>query len=124
MNACRLRCLTRLLLVDDEKDNLTLFKDILTGCGFVVDTYYDPVQALLAFKPDYYDLLILDYLMPQLNGIELFKRLRETRKVSKTNVTYCKSRTNLKLRILDSWNSRLSENQLRLLNSFRKSIQY
>ena len=57
---------------------ITSLKDILTGCGFVVDTYYDPVQALLAFKPNYYDLLILDYLMPQLNGIELFKRLRET----------------------------------------------
>ena len=51
-----------------------LFKDILNDFGFVVDTYYDPVLALLAFKPDYYDLLILDYLMPQLNGIELLKK--------------------------------------------------
>ena len=54
-----------------------LFKDILNDLGFVVDTYYDPVQALLAFKPNYYDLLILDYLMPQLNGIELFKKMKE-----------------------------------------------
>ena len=54
-----------------------LFKDILNDFGFVVDTYYDPVQALIAFKPNYYNLLILDYLMPHLNGIELFKKIKE-----------------------------------------------
>ena len=71
-----------------------LFKDILNDFGFVVDTYYDPVLALLAFKPDYYDLLILDYLMPQLNGIELFKKKNErNRPISKIDVTYRKSRT-------------------------------
>ena len=69
--------MTRLLLVDDEKDNLLLFKDILNDVGFVVDAYYDPVQALLAFEPKYYDLLIFDYLMPKLNGIELFKKMKE-----------------------------------------------
>jgi len=69
--------LTRLLLVDDEKDNLLLFKEILTDFGFVVDVYHDPIQALLVFEPDYYDLLILDYVMPQLNGMELFKKMKE-----------------------------------------------
>ena len=54
-----------------------LFKDILSDFGFVVDTYHDPVQALLTFQPNRYDLLILDYLMPQLNGIELFKKMKE-----------------------------------------------
>src|SRR6476619_4112594 len=78
-----LQGLTRLLLVDDEKDNLLLFKDILNDVGFVVDAYYDPVQALLAFEPKYYDLLIFDYLMPKLNGIELFKKMKEIDRSSK-----------------------------------------
>jgi len=73
----RIHGLIRLLLVDDEKDNLLLFKDILNDVGFVVDAYYDHVQALLEYKPNDYDLLILDYLMPQLNGIELFKKIKE-----------------------------------------------
>ena len=38
-------------LPDDEKDIL----------NEVLGTYYDPVQALLEFKPNYYDLLIFDY---------------------------------------------------------------
>jgi CheY-like chemotaxis protein len=69
--------LSRLLLVDDDEDNLVLFKDILNDFGFMVDAFHDPVEALLKFKPNYYDLLILDYLMPQLNGLELFKKIRE-----------------------------------------------
>jgi two-component system response regulator Irr len=68
--------LTRLLLVDDDEDNLTLFKEILNDCGFVVDAYSDPVQALLEFKANHYDLLILDYFMP-LDGLELFRRMRK-----------------------------------------------
>ncbi len=61
--------MTKLLLVDDEQDNLLLFKDVLNEVGFIVDAYYDPVQALLSFKLDYYDLLILDYIMPRINGL-------------------------------------------------------
>ena len=37
-----------------------------------------PTQfALLKFRPNYYDLAVLDYIMPDLNGLELYRRIRE-----------------------------------------------
>jgi DNA-binding response OmpR family regulator len=52
------------LLVDDEHDNSSMFTIGLEDAGFKVYTYNDPGLALSAFKPDYYDLLILDIRMP------------------------------------------------------------
>ena len=48
--------LLRILLVDDDKDHLMLFKLVLEDGGYSVDAYTDPVAALLKFRPDYYDL--------------------------------------------------------------------
>ena len=50
---------------------------ILENRGYSLDTYSDPAAALLKFKTHYYDLLVLDYRMPDLNGLELFARMRE-----------------------------------------------
>jgi CheY-like chemotaxis protein len=66
---------TRLLIVDDDEDNLNLFTAILENFQFTVIPYSDPVTALLEFKAGYYDLIILDYLMPSINGIELCKKI-------------------------------------------------
>jgi two-component system, NtrC family, C4-dicarboxylate transport response regulator DctD len=67
----------RILLVDDEQDNLDMFCDRLRLEGFTVNCYTDPEAALSDFKPDFYDLVILDYLLPNLNGLQLFDKLRE-----------------------------------------------
>ncbi|MGA7978087.1 MAG: response regulator, partial [Nitrososphaeraceae archaeon] len=67
----------RILLVDDDKDHLRLFTMILEDGGYSVDAYTDPVAALLKFRPKYYDLAVLDYIMPDLNGLELYRRIRE-----------------------------------------------
>jgi CheY-like chemotaxis protein len=68
---------TRILVVDDDKDNLNLFTAVLEYAGFKVVSYSDPLEALKKFKPGYYDLVILDYIMPNLNGFELYERLRQ-----------------------------------------------
>jgi CheY-like chemotaxis protein len=64
------------MVVDDDEDNLELFSAILEGQGFAVDPYLDSVKALRKFRPNYYDLSILDYRMPTLNGLELFEEMR------------------------------------------------
>jgi len=68
---------TRILLVDNDKDHLKLFTLILENQGFTMDTYSDPSAALSQFKPSYYDLAVIDYRMPNLNGIELYERMRD-----------------------------------------------
>jgi two-component system, OmpR family, alkaline phosphatase synthesis response regulator PhoP len=67
--------LSRILIVDDEEDNLNVFTFMLEKEGFLVDSYTEPHAALSHFKPNLYDLLIVDYLMPTLNGVELCEKL-------------------------------------------------
>jgi DNA-binding response OmpR family regulator len=68
---------SRILLVDDEHDNKQIFTMGLQDAGFEVDAYTDPELALSAFKPDYYDLLLLDIKMPKMDGYELYEKLKK-----------------------------------------------
>lgn len=69
----------RILLVDDEADVISLFKMILEMNGFEVDSYTDPLEALSNFKANSYDLALLDIRMPNLNGFELYKKIKAYR---------------------------------------------
>jgi two-component system catabolic regulation response regulator CreB/two-component system response regulator ChvI len=44
---------------------------------FKVNSYNDPLLALSEFKPDLYDLILIDINMPQMNGIELSNKILE-----------------------------------------------
>ena len=67
----------KILIVDDEPDiNLTLGKGLEKG-GYDVDSFDDPMVALSNFKPDTYDLLLLDIKMPNMTGFELYRKVKE-----------------------------------------------
>jgi DNA-binding response OmpR family regulator len=66
----------KLLLVDDEKDLTSLLYTILQKSGYQVVFFNDPLLALERFKPRYYDLMILDIIMPNMNGFELYRQIR------------------------------------------------
>jgi DNA-binding response OmpR family regulator len=67
----------KVLLVDDEPDTTMAIKLTLENAGFIVDTYQDPLVALYKFKPNSYDLVILDVKMPRMNGFELHTEMRK-----------------------------------------------
>ena len=67
----------RILLVDDESDITTALKMYLELQGFHVDTFTDPVYALAQFKVGFYQLLILDIKMPEMNGFELYTEIKK-----------------------------------------------
>jgi DNA-binding response OmpR family regulator len=68
---------TRLLLVDDEPDVLSSFKMGLEKFGYTVDGYTDPELALDNFRPNTYDLLLLDINMPKMDGFKLFQHIEK-----------------------------------------------
>src|SRR5687768_8931516 len=68
----------RILLVDDELDITVTLKMALEESGFLqVEAFYDPVLALSRFKAGAYDLAILDIKMPEIDGFELYRKLRK-----------------------------------------------
>ena len=75
--------LRRILVVDDEPDLTLTFKVGLEECRcdgkrrFEVYTYNNPLQVLSEFKPDIYDLMLVDVYMPEMSGFELCEKILE-----------------------------------------------
>jgi DNA-binding response OmpR family regulator len=67
----------RILVVDDEPDLTEVSRLALEYHGFKVDTFNDSEEVLSNFKPDYYDLVILDIKMPKMDGFELYDELKK-----------------------------------------------
>ena len=66
----------RPLIIDDEEDDINLLKMVLDDNGFKVHTFNYPLEALQNFTAGSYDLLLLDMLMPKMNGFELYQKMR------------------------------------------------
>jgi PleD family two-component response regulator len=69
----------KILLVDDEPDITSSLKIGLEDNGFAVETFNDAMLALSNFKTGMYDLVLLDVKMPQINGFELYEKIRGAR---------------------------------------------
>jgi DNA-binding response OmpR family regulator len=67
----------KILVVDDEADLTMLCGLALEYYGFKVDTFTDPQEALSNYKPGYYDLVILDIMMPKMDGFQLYGEIKK-----------------------------------------------
>jgi DNA-binding response OmpR family regulator len=67
----------RIMVVDDESDLTLFYKMSLEFHGFEVDTFNDPRKALSNFKPNHYNLVVLDIKMPGMDGFELNNELQK-----------------------------------------------
>jgi DNA-binding response OmpR family regulator len=74
----------RLMAVDDEPDITFTLKKVLEQRGFPLNVFNNPQTALINFKPDYYDLILLEVMMPQMNGFELYQEIKKKDKNVKT----------------------------------------
>ena len=54
----------RILLVDDESDPCFSYQTVLEDAGFKCKSYTDSINALQEFRPNHYDLILLDIKMP------------------------------------------------------------
>jgi DNA-binding response OmpR family regulator len=65
------------LIIDDDEDINNLFKIYLENRGYQINAYTDPINALYYFKKGFYDLVLLDLKMPQLDGITMYQQLKK-----------------------------------------------
>jgi len=66
----------RILVVDDEKLIVKGIKFSLEQDGMTVDTAYDGEEALEAIKTNQYDLIVLDVMLPKMNGLDVCQQTR------------------------------------------------
>jgi len=69
----------RILVVDDQRVNVMLLEKLLISAGYeCVTSTTDPLKAVAMFGEEEFDLILLDVTMPEMDGFEVMRRLRET----------------------------------------------
>ncbi len=68
----------KILYAEDELQLSVAVAEILKMEGFTVTPVYNGVEAVEALKKDYFDALVLDIMMPLMDGIEVLKYVRES----------------------------------------------
>ncbi len=66
-----------ILIIDDEAEILNFLSRFLSkNQNFTVATYSNPIQAISNFETTSYDLVLLDIMMPQMNGLEVLEKIK------------------------------------------------
>jgi CheY-like chemotaxis protein len=68
---------SRILLVDDNANGLKARKAVLEDLGYGIETASNGLDALERFSPQSFDLVVTDYKMPRMDGLQLILNLRE-----------------------------------------------
>jgi two-component system response regulator CpxR len=71
----------RLLLIDDDEKLCRLLRDYLQPLGYSVDAVHNGAEGLLRAKQGGYAAVILDVMMPRMNGFDALRELRRTSQV-------------------------------------------
>jgi DNA-binding response OmpR family regulator len=67
----------KILIVDDEPDVSTVLKKVFNQSGFIANSYDDPILALENFNAGSYDLILLDIKMPEMDGFQLYQKMKK-----------------------------------------------
>lgn len=68
---------TRILVVDDQKDILEMLDEVLSTRGFEVDVAASAEEALERIRETIYDAAILDFNLPDMDGVMLHRQIRQ-----------------------------------------------
>ena len=92
----------RILVVEDEKKIADFVKRGLKEEGYAVDTAYDGEEGLFLAKTNDYDLILLDLMLPKLDGLTLCKKLKGSKVKSRVIMLTAKETVKDKVLGLDS----------------------
>jgi DNA-binding response OmpR family regulator len=67
----------KIMIIDDDKDITNLFKIFLECNGYSIDAYTNPLEAFNNFRKKSHDLIILDLKMPKMDGMTLYRKMKE-----------------------------------------------
>lgn len=70
--------MVHILVIDDDKNTRLLFSAVLQGAGYTVTTAENGKAALNVMDKEHIDLVVLDIMMPELDGYEFTRLIRET----------------------------------------------
>jgi DNA-binding response OmpR family regulator len=68
----------RVLIIDDEPDIILTLRMALEQNGFRTDSYSDSILAYKNFRAGVYDLVLLDIKMPNVDGFQLYQKIKRT----------------------------------------------
>lgn len=68
----------KLLIIEDDLEINELLKSFLESEGYIITSAYDGKTALEIFKKESFDLILLDLMIPEINGISVMKRIRNS----------------------------------------------
>ena len=71
----------KVLVVDDEKPISDIIRFNLTKEGYIIITAFDGDEALQQMKTEQPDLVLLDVMLPRLDGFQVLKKIRESSQV-------------------------------------------
>lgn len=92
----------RILLVEDDSEQLEPLQTALTEAGHIVDGVDDGAMAQWLLSQKDYDLLILDWMLPEVSGVSLCRQYRQTGKTSPVLMLTAKDTTPDKITGLDA----------------------
>lgn len=67
----------KILSVDDNQTNLLIIESYAKNLKLQIKSFLNPLEALNSIEKEIYDLVIVDYMMPEIDGLEFIKRFRE-----------------------------------------------
>lgn len=74
----------RIAVIDDENDILVMFERFLKrNEKLEIDTFLNPKNFLATMKSRHYDLILLDIMMPEVNGLDILEEIKKTTPFSK-----------------------------------------
>jgi len=68
---------TKVLLIEDEDSIRQIYKDELDFAGFQTDDFGMAKDGLAAFKNNYYDVVVLDIILLDMNGLDVLKEMKK-----------------------------------------------
>jgi CheY-like chemotaxis protein len=83
----------KIMVIDDDDLVLLAIQELLTPLGFAVETHPNGPEALERLAKNHFDLIILDVIMPEMDGFEVCRRVREIPAYAETPILMLTARS-------------------------------